>query len=244
MKIYSKYYRKKKHKIVGNGIVSSLFDRVLHGAASKAHLFSKVDKKNLLDTASGVVNQILANSGKSTKSVLKKTASYLRRKLKRGQKMRLKRRIFGARRKRKKMRGGGAPALYSLNRYYKKHLARRGRQILRRRRQKKAGIAPVRRRRRRRAKSRISQLQLYRLGLNLGRARSRRRRKRAPGRRKRAPGRANRRRKRTKGGRKRRRRGPRKKFDIRNFVKRKRKPPTVKVGGAGALPETPSVFNI
>ena len=246
MDIYSKFYRKKKQKIVGNGAVSSLFDRVVNGAASKADLFDKVDKKDLLDTASGAVNKILSNSGKSTKSILKKTASYLRKKLKRGQKMRLKKRIFGARRKRKKLRGGGrAQPLYSLNRYYKRHLARRGRQILRRRRQKKAGITPVRRRKTGRRKSKISQLQLYRLGLNLDRVRGRRRRRRK------RPVRqaAKRRRKSAKRPRRRRRRrGPRKKFDIRNFVKRKRKrkAPAVKVGaGPGVFSDaTPSVFNI
>lgn len=243
MDIYSKFHRKKKIKFVGHGI-NSFFDRAVEGAAAIAPIFSKLDKKNILDTAEGAVNQIL--SGENQKKIFKKTASYLGKVLGRRKKMRLKRRILGGMRRRTRgrrrvLRGAGGPAgLYKLNPYYKSHLARKGRRVLRRKRgRRKSSVpAPQRRRRRRRrvgAKSRKSQLRLYRLGLNLGRFKTRRRK---------TSKRRTKRRKVAKRRTRRRRRVPRKKFDIRNFVKRKRKRTFKKLAGSGTPDLSNSVFNV
>lgn len=222
MDLYSKFDERKKKNFSGGGGDSTSFNKVIDKAQNLAkNIFNKQDEDSILEAGSNAINDIL--SGKKTRSVIKRAASKLRKRLKKPKKMRLKKKIFMGRRGKSRLRGGARQTAYKLNRYYKKALAHEGRRILHRRARRK-GVS-------------IKKIQGKKSTHLLGLRSFRRKRRRGPKKRQtRAPLFAKKRRKRPKkrkGGKKkakkntrrrRRRRAPKKKkFDLTNFVKRKRK---------------------
>ena len=258
MDLYSKYKedeedRRKRLQRSKGGAPSDLypFSRIMNKAKqlSSKYVFNKLDKKNILDAGTRVIDNVL--SGTATRKAISIGARKLRRKLGKYKKMRLKKRLLakgggGMRRRRRRRRRsmkGGSGGRYKLNPFYKLAIRQAGKRVIRRKRRNNqptrlAGSTAAQRK-----------VAFYRLGVkaleqqrrinrSARRRRSRKRRKGAPKRgarrvkRRRAPkSRVSKRRRR-----RRRSKTPKNPFNLQNFVKRRSR----RTKKGGALPSSAS----